>query len=237
MEILKLSEISKPIEYKDVLVVPSQAYAKFSGKEVRAVNQALVRLEKAGRLGEGSDFFRLTGQMITSCDHEEIQGLADPRYGVTLLTRKAVNTLSHYFDDPNSITLSKEVNAKATGVMELQEIAQGDPLMAQILNAAQMRMKQLELERRVEETEEKVFKIEDRVNNMNGDTRYRTILAYCNQRGLRRSLDMMVRAGKKAASLCKHLGYDIGKVPDERWGSVNSYPIDVLDELVDSGDL
>ncbi len=39
--------------------------------------------------------------------------------GFTLLTRLAVNTLSHYFDDPNSITHSKKVNSVAAETMAL----------------------------------------------------------------------------------------------------------------------
>ena len=37
--------------------------------------------------------------------------------------------------------------------------------------------------------------------------------------------------GKHATKLSKSYGITIGKVPDERWGTVNSYSVDVLDEI------
>ncbi len=120
-EISKLSEIGKTYVYEDTVVIPSQYYAKFSGKETRATNQALDRISGTGRLAKGEDYFKLNKNMVTDCDHKEIQQLADPRYGITLITKKAVNTLSHYFDDERSIELSKSVNNIATKVMETKQ--------------------------------------------------------------------------------------------------------------------
>ena len=39
--------------------------------------------------------------------------------GLTLLTRKAVNTLTHYFNDPNSIAKSKLINSEVASVEEI----------------------------------------------------------------------------------------------------------------------
>jgi len=116
-EISKLSEIGKTYVYGDSVVIPSQYYAKFSGKPTKVINQALKRIINTDRVTEEEDVFFLTRNeaidfgKVTGCDLQL-------NHGLTLLTRKAVNTLSHYFDDEHSIELSKSVNNIATKVME-----------------------------------------------------------------------------------------------------------------------
>jgi hypothetical protein len=38
--------------------------------------------------------------------------------------------------------------------------------------------------------------------------------------------------GKSAAKICKEHDMNIGTVPDERYGKVNTYPTEVLEELI-----
>ena len=115
-----LSELGKTYIYCDAVVVPSQSYAQFSGKEVRRVNESLRRIAETGRLVDGEDFFCLSFDLaktfakVANCDLLS-------NHGITLLTRKAVNTLSHYFDDEASIGLSDTVNSIATKVMDQGE--------------------------------------------------------------------------------------------------------------------
>lgn len=80
---------------------------------------------------------------VTSCDIEQFQELKYNNKGSILLTRKAVNTLVHYFSDEKSVALS---------------------------------------------------------------------------------------VGKLAGKICREKGILIGKVSDEKWGNVNSYPITILRE-------
>lgn len=117
-QIDNLAELGQTYFHQGKEVVPSQFYARFSGKETKFVNRALDRISETGRLREEQDFFKISPDMVPSCHHELISsGYIDSRYGVTLLTRVAVNTLSHYFDDPNSVLLSKTVNSVATATM------------------------------------------------------------------------------------------------------------------------
>lgn len=113
-----LAEVGRTYRFRGIEVTPAQAYAVFSGKPTKRVNEALYRLAEQGRLSANQDFFRVTSEMVADCDHEQIRALIDKRYGSIFLTRLAVNTLSHYFDDPASIEHSKQVNKLATEVME-----------------------------------------------------------------------------------------------------------------------
>lgn len=74
--------------------------------------------------------------------------------------------------------------------------------------------------------------LERRVDLMDGDTGYQTITAYTSKHGWKIPLSQAKAIGQKAAKLAKDLGVQIGTVPDERWGTVNSYPVALLDEVV-----
>lgn len=130
-EVNTLSQLSATYEYEDKVVVPSQSYAKFCGKDVKVVNQAVQRVAESGRLKDGEHFFKLDNEearswvRVTNCDSELSQSLAANR-GLTLLTKLAVNTLSHHFNDTNSVNLSNSINDTATRV---QEVGSGDSLL------------------------------------------------------------------------------------------------------------
>lgn len=79
---------------------------------------------------------------------------------------------------------------------------------------------------------QQIATLERRVDLMDGDTGYQTVTAYIRKHGWKIPLSQAKAIGQKAAKLAKDLGVQIGTVPDERWGTVNSYPIALLDEVV-----
>ncbi len=79
---------------------------------------------------------------------------------------------------------------------------------------------------------QQIATLERRVELMDGDTGYQTVTAYIRKHGWKVPLSQAKAIGQKAAKLAKDLCVQIGTVPDERWGTVNSYPIALLDEVV-----
>lgn len=79
-----------------------------------------------------------------------------------------------------------------------------------------------------------VSTLSDRMDLFGADTHYRTVRAFGNERKLRLSHAKANAIGRKAAKICRDRGIEIGEVPDERHGTVHSYPIDVLQEVVDA---
>ena len=71
--------------------------------------------------------------------------------------------------------------------------------------------------------------IKDRQDKLDGDTKYMTALAYCREKGIPAPLKVANKLGRDCSRYCKQHGIEIGTVPDERWGSVNSYPVIILD--------
>lgn len=73
--------------------------------------------------------------------------------------------------------------------------------------------------------------LEQRIDLMGSDTGYQTVTAYTRSRGMRLPLSTVRAIGKKASKAASDLGVRLGEVPDERFGSVKSYPIALLDEV------
>lgn len=107
--------------YQDYKVVPSHYYAMWSGQEPKHVNQAIDRLAERGRLEIGEDFFKLNHAetkdfiLVTKCDLDP----QEVKKGLTLITRKTVNRLTHYFDDPNSLAKSDHIDSQYTTIEEV----------------------------------------------------------------------------------------------------------------------
>jgi prophage antirepressor-like protein len=65
------------------------------------------------------------------------------------------------------------------------------------------------------------------------NTGFFTVRAFANVHGFRLSLAEAKGIGKKAASVCRRDGITMGRARDELFGTVNSYPIEVLEEVFD----
>lgn len=102
---------------------------------------------------------------------------------------------------------------------EMQLIAQ----MA--LNMHEVNVKQAEHEKRLEA-------IEKKQELQNGTTGYMTVLAYGRWKKINMPLSMSGSIGRKCTKYCKTNGINIGKIPDERFGQVNSYPVEVIEEII-----
>jgi phage regulator Rha-like protein len=61
-------------------------------------------------------------------------------------------------------------------------------------------------------------------------TGYQTVSAWGKMNGAPMALKTAQKLGSACAAKCKKHGISVGKVPDERFGEVNSYPIDVINE-------
>lgn len=59
---------------------------------------------------------------------------------------------------------------------------------------------------------------------------YYSLAAYCAIHGMKINRSEMAIHGRELKKICGAYGSDIHKIPDERWGKVNSYPIEILDE-------
>lgn len=85
-----------------------------------------------------------------------------------------------------------------------------------------------ELESKQNELQEKVDEIEQRTTT---ELKMSTVVAYVSRNKIPLDISKYGSMGKKASSICKQRGLVINKIHDVRWGNVNVYPDEVLDEI------
>lgn len=101
-----------------------------------------------------------------------------------------------------------------------------------ILHLAQMNV---ENERKMKALEEKQSKLETEVEEIKQrtttDLHQSTIVAYVSRNNIKLDVNRFGAMGRKASSLCKKRNIEITKINDVRWGKVNVFPDNILDEI------
>jgi len=87
-----------------------------------------------------------------------------------------------------------------------------------------MRMKQLEIEKRMNS-------LEENVNLLTPETGFYTVTGYCKKQGLRINNETANRAGRKASKMCRDAGIVPGKTNHPLYGQVGTYPEEILDDI------
>jgi hypothetical protein len=60
---------------------------------------------------------------------------------------------------------------------------------------------------------------------------YFSIMGYCAYRGIQIGLSEAKHFGKIATGICRRDGYTIDNIPDPRFGRVNTYPVQAMEEV------
>lgn len=98
------------------------------------------------------------------------------------------------------------------------------------LEALQMAVNRMvEQERRLKTVEDRMDMIE--AKSINVPNEYFTVAGFATIRKQRIDVQKANIIGRKAANLSRRLGYEIGKVTDPRYGTVNTYHVDILNEV------
>ena len=83
---------------------------------------------------------------------------------------------------------------------------------------------------RIDKVDERLLDVESK--QMTIDEHHYTIIGYANLTGVRGvSRDAAARLGRKASAMSRKQGYHIGKEYDAKYGMVNTYHVDVLQEV------
>lgn len=97
-----------------------------------------------------------------------------------------------------------------------------------ILQSAKMLV---EFEQKQNELEKRIIAIENKPQ-INAPVEHFSILGYCHNIGKQISVTEARTLSIKCKRMCNDLGLVVGKVSDPRFGSVNTYPLDVLTEII-----
>lgn len=169
-----------------------------------------IRDEKEKLISQGifADHIFVEGEYIDKNNQRR------PMY---VLKRDGVLQLAARYDAVVRFKLIEKVSQPAKVLSPVQ----------QLLAQAQMLV---EMDNRVGAVEQGVRRLEH--NYRRTVTSHQlTVIAYANMKGIRSEDYNSSVVGRKATKLCKERNVLIGKVVDSRYGLINTYPEEILDEI------
>ena len=120
-------------------------------------------------------------------------------------------------------------------LIELESLSPSEMLFRQAALMVNLERAQKKQGEQVSVNTHDIKVLKDKVAVLEPGTGLVTITAYCRQHGYKWPLEACKKLGQCAAALCRSRHINLCKVPDERYYEVNSYPIEILDELVGHG--
>lgn len=106
-----------------------------------------------------------------------------------------------------------------TGKVEIKPMSMEEIMIANLQSM-------IDVKKQIGRVEEKVKEIEAKY--ITSPTDYYTVAGYASLIGQRMDVPTAASIGKRVNAICKANGYPTGKVPDARFGRVNTYPKDAL---------
>ena len=183
--------------------------AEITGKEHKSVLRDIRdEIEKL----ESQRIF--TEHIFVPSEYQDRTGRTLPMY---VLTREGVLQLAARYDAVVRFKLIEKVSQPAKVLSPVQ----------QLLAQAQMLV---EMDSRVGAVEQGVRRLEHNCRRTITSNQL-TVIAYANMKGIRPDEYNSSVVGRKATKLCKERNILVGKVVDSRYGLINTYPEEVLDEI------
>ena len=147
-------------------------------------------------------------------EYQDKTGRTLPMY---VLTREGVLQLAARYDAVVRFKLIEKVSHPTKVLSPVQQLL----AQAQIL---------VEMDSRVGAVEQGVRRLEHNCRRTITSNQL-TVIAYANMKGIRPDEYNSSAIGRKATKLCKERNVLVGKVVDSRYGLINTYPEEILDEI------
>ena len=192
-----------------VTQMTSLEVAEITGKEHKSILRDIRdEIEKL----ESQRIF--TEHIFVPSEYQDRTGRTLPMY---ILTREGVLQLAARYDAVVRFKLIEKVSQPAKVLSPVQQLL----AQAQIL---------VEMDSRVEAVEKGVRRLEHNCRRTITSNQL-TVIAYANMKGIRPDEYNSSVVGRKATKLCKERNVLVGKVVDSRYGLINTYPEEILDEI------
>lgn len=192
-----------------VTQMTSLEVGEITGKEhksvLRDIRDEIEKLETQGIFTE---------HIFVLSEYQDRTGRTLPMY---VLTRERVLQLAARYDAVVRFKLIEKVSQPAKVLSPVQQLL----AQAQIL---------VEMDSRVGAVEQGVRRLEHNCRRTITSNQL-TVIAYANMKGIRPNEYNSSVVGRKATKLCKERNILVGKVVDSRYGLINTYPEEVLDEI------
>jgi len=144
--------------------------------------------------------------------------------GCYLVTKKGCEFIAHKMTGQKGAIFTARYIEK---FHEMEDFIQKPKNNAEMLLIFAQQM--VEQEQRLSTIENKVEQIE--AHSITSTNEFFTIAGFASLRNEKVDISRANILGRKAANLSRKYGYEIGKASDPRFGTVNTYHIDVLNEI------
>ena len=192
-----------------VTQMTSLEVAEITGKEHKSVLRDIRdEIEKL----ESQRIF--TEHIFVPSEYQDRTGRTLPMY---ILTREGVLQLAARYDAVVRFKWIEKVSQPIKPLSPVQQLL----AQAQIL---------VEMDSRVGAVEQGVRRLEHNCRRTITSNQL-TVIAYANMKGIRPNEYNSSAIGRKATKLCKERNVLVGKVVDSRYGLINTYPEEILDEI------
>ena len=209
-----------------VLVTTSNRVAEELG-----VNHKHLLDKIDGYIGKFSSA-ELSAQFYIPHNYKDSSGKSNRNY---LITKKGVAQLIGGYN--SAVPKAFELNVKYINEFERMENyirnQQARPLTPAEQLLAQAKV-MVDMENRLNILEKNNARLENHLRRTITNE-YFTVIGYANFRGINANTYNSSVIGRKATKLCKDCGLAIGSVIDSKYGTINTYPLDVLDEIFKGG--
>lgn len=196
-------------ELTTITQMTSLEVAEITGKEHKSVLRDIRdEIEKL----ESQRIF--TEHIFVPSEYQDRTGRTLPMY---ILTREGVLQLAARYDAVVRFKLIEKVSQPIKPLSPAQQLL----AQAQIL---------VEMDSRVGAVEQGVRRLEHNCRRTITSNQL-TVIAYANMKGIRPDEYNSSVVGRKATKLCKERNVLVGKVVDSRYGLINTYPEEILDEI------
>lgn len=209
-------------EFQGQRVVTAWDIAKVHEREVREVNQQFNRNKE--KLIEGEDYFSLTPMEFSKSQIVIQEFIPNSVKEIILFTESGYLMLVKTFTDDLSWKVQREL---VKGYFIAKEMVRPLTPAEQLLAQAQL---MVNMENRLNILEKNNARLENHLRRTITNE-YFTVIGYANFRGINVNTYNSSVIGRKASKICKDCGLAIGKVIDSKYGTINTYPLDVLDEI------
>lgn len=209
-------------EFQGQRVVTAWDIAKVHEREVREVNQNFNYIKEKLILNE--DYFLINRNDFSESKILIQDFIPNNVKEIPLFTESGYLMLVKTFTDDLSWRVQREL---IKGYFIAKEFVKPLTPAEQLLAQAQL---MVNMENRLNILEKNNARLENNLRRTITNE-YFTVIGYANFRGINADTYNSSVIGRKASKICKDCGLAIGKVIDSKYGTINTYPLDVLDEI------
>lgn len=209
-------------EFQGQRVVTAWDIAKVHNREVREITQNFNYVKD--KLLKDEDYFIVNKEKISESKILIQDFIPNNVKEIPLFTESGYLMLVKTFTDDLSWKVQREL---VKGYFIAKEFVKPLTPAEQLLAQAQL---MVNMENRLNILEKNNARLENNLRRTITNE-YFTVIGYANFRGINANAYNSSVIGRKASKICKDCGLAIGKVIDSKYGTINTYPLDVLDEI------